>query len=201
MGREQRRQQGYSLIEVLLTFAILAVATTALGLVEISNARRTQDLKARDIGFARAQAFMERILRLPFGTPNFPASDEYVPPADETRMQASDYDRLFGSDDDVSALCLTQLEQIGHTQIAPNKWRVIQPPIRFTLEGVEDAGEWEVFVDQDLDGNGIVESDIGGVATREGLNDVLRVEIRRNGKTLLRTIRTRPPDGATAGGA
>ena len=195
MGRKKRCEAGYSLIEVLLTFAILAVATTALGLVEVSNARRTQDLKARDIGFARAQAFMERILRLPYGTPNSPAADEFVPAADETRLLPSDYDRLLGSDEDVSTISLTQLESIGHTRLEPNRWRVIQPPIRFTLEGVEDAGEWEIFVDQDLDGNGVVESEIGGVPTREGLNDVLRVEIRRNGKTLLRTIRTRPPEG------
>ena len=38
-------QAGFSLIEVVLTFSILAVATTALGLVELSNSQRTQDLK------------------------------------------------------------------------------------------------------------------------------------------------------------
>lgn len=32
-----------------------------------------------------------------------------------------------------------------------------------------------------------------GIETREGRSDILRVEIRRNGKTVLKTIRARTP--------
>ena len=70
---KRRGQSGFSLVEVVLTFAIMAVATTALGLVELSNSRRTQELKERDIAFGRGQAIMERILRMPFGSPGAPA--------------------------------------------------------------------------------------------------------------------------------
>jgi len=170
-------QQGFTLIEVVLTFSILAVATIALGLVEISNARRTQDLKERDISFARGQAFMERILRMPFGGPN-PAP-----------MTAADYDTLFGTDDDVRGVSLTQLEQ----KDADGDGRVDSGPIRFQLEGVEDSGVWEVFVDGDLDGNGVIEETIAGVSTREGRGDLLRIEIRRDGLTVLKTLRARTP--------
>lgn len=176
-SRIRRFQQGFTLVEVVLTFAILAVATIALGLVEISNARRTQDLKERDISFARGQAFMERILRMPFGAPNPPA------------MTATDYDTLFGSDDDVRTVSLTQLERKD-----TNGDGVLDTdPIRFKLEGVEDSGVWEVYVDGDLDGNGVIEETVAGVPTREGRGDLLRIEIRRDGRTVLKTLRARTP--------
>ncbi|MEM8885541.1 MAG: prepilin-type N-terminal cleavage/methylation domain-containing protein [Planctomycetota bacterium] len=175
--RKRRNKAGFSLIEVVITFSILAVATISLGLVELSNARRSQDLKERDISFARGQAFMERILRMPFGAPN-PAA-----------MTGNDYDRLFGTDDDVRSISLTQLEQRD-----TNGDGVIDGgPVRFKLEGVEDSGEWEVFVDGDLDGNGVIEDQVAGVATREGRGDLLRIEIRRNGRTVLKTLRARTP--------
>ena len=129
--KQRSSRQGFSLVEVVLTFAILAVATIALGLVELSNARRTQDLKERDISFARGQAFMERILRMPFGAPN------------PSAMTAGDYDVLFGSDEDVRSVSLTQLEQKDND----GDGRIDSGPIRFQLEGVEDSGVWEVFVD------------------------------------------------------
>ncbi|MHC4410680.1 MAG: prepilin-type N-terminal cleavage/methylation domain-containing protein [Planctomycetota bacterium] len=177
LKKKRRKQQGFSLIEVVLTFSILAVATIALGLTELSNARRTQDLKERDISFARGQAFMERILRMPFGAPN------------PSTMTASDYDTLFGSDDDVRTVSLTQLEQ----RDADSDGVVDSGPIRFKLEGVEDSGDWAVFVDADLDGNGRIEGTVGGVPTREGRTDLLRIEIRRNGRTVLKTLRARTP--------
>lgn len=176
-SRKRRNKQGFTLIEVVLTFSILAIATIALGLVEVSNARRTQDLKERDIAFARGQAFMERILRMPFGPPN---------PSD---MTAEEYDRLFGSDDDVRTVSLTQLEQKDENADG----FVDGGPIRFKLEGVEDSGTWEVFVDGDLDGNGVIEDTVAGVPTREGRGDLLRIEIRRNGRTVLKTLRARTP--------
>ena len=191
-----RNQAGFSLIEVVITFSILAIATTALGLVEISNARRTQDLKSRDIKFARAQAFLERVQRLPFGTPNPPASAEQPDPG--LRATVATLDTLFGSDKDVSQISLTQLERLGHINVGTNQWHITSEPLAFKLEGVEDHGMWEVWVDQDLDGNGVIESEIGGVPTREGLADVLRIEIRHDGRTVLRTIRARPPDGGGA---
>ena len=172
-----KRAAGFSLIEVVLTFAILAVATTALGLVELSNAQRTRELKARDVAFSRAQAFMERLLRMPFGAP------------DPAKCQAGDYERLFGSDDDVRALSLTQLER----RDLDGDGTIDEPPLRFTLKGVEDAGAWEVYVDRDLDGNGRVEPLLSAVETREGRSDMLRIEFRHQGKTILKTLRSRTP--------
>ena len=170
-------QAGFTLIEVMLTFAILAIATTALGLVELGNQRRKQHLKSRDIAFARGQAIMERILRMPFGTPG------------ATQLTNVQYDSLFGTDADVRTMSLTQIQQRDND--ADNI--VDAPPIRFKLDGVEDRGEWEVFVDNDLDGNGVIEPIIDGVETREGRTDLLRIEIRRNQRTVLRTIRARTP--------
>jgi prepilin-type N-terminal cleavage/methylation domain-containing protein len=179
-------QQGFTLVEVVLTFAILAVATTALGLVELSNARRSQYLKQRDISFARGQAIMERILRVPFGAPGAtPASPQQL-------------DLLFGSDEDVRQLTLTQLQQVDRD----GDGKVDDQPLTFTLEGVEDKGVWEVLIDSDLDGNGVIEPVIDTVETREGRSDLLRLEIRRNGKTVLKTLRARTPqeqDAASGG--
>jgi len=178
--------EGFSLIEVILTFSILVVATTALGLVEFSNARRTQELKERDIAFGRSQAIMERILRVPFGAPGAtPATGEQL-------------DLLFGTDGDVRQITLTQLQQ----RDTDGDGVVDTDPIRFVLEGVEDKGEWEIFIDSDLDGNGKIETEIDGIATREGRSDLLRLEIRRNGHTVLKTLRARTPQEADeAGGA
>lgn len=178
MKRKRKPQQdGFSLVEVVLTFSILAIATTALGLVELSNSRRSQHLKQRDISFARGQAIMERILRVPFGTPGAAAA---------TPQQL---DILFGSDQDVRQLTLTQIQQNDTN----GDGIVDDAPLTFTLEGVEDAGVWEVFIDADLDGNGTIEPLIDGVETREGRNDLLRLEIRRDGKTVLKTLRARTP--------
>jgi type II secretory pathway pseudopilin PulG len=173
----RKGQAGFSLIEVVLTFSILAVATTALGLVELTNARRSQYLKQRDIAFARGQAIMERVLRVPFGAPG------------AAKANAGELDLLFGSDDDVRAVSLTQLQQ----RDLNDDGVVDEPPYRFTLKGVEEKGNWEVFVDADLDGNGKIEQLIDGVETREGRSDLLRLEIRRNGKTVLKTLRARTP--------
>ena len=177
MNNKQKAQSGFTLIEVILTFAILAVATTALGLTELSAARRQQELKARDIAFARGQAIMERVLRMPFGTPGA---------AKLTNLQ---YDALFGTDADVRTMTLTQIQQ----RDTNGDGVVNEKPIQFKLEGVEDAGVWTVHVDVDLDGNGLIEPNIDGVETREGRTDLLRIEILRNGKTVLRTIRARTP--------
>jgi prepilin-type N-terminal cleavage/methylation domain-containing protein len=173
----KKSQQGFTLIEVILTFSILAIATTALGLVELSNARRQQDLKARDIAFTRGQAIMERILRMPFGTP------------DAMELTDTQYDSLFATDSDVRSMSLTQIQQ----KDANDDGNIDVEPISFKLEGVEDNGTWEVFVDNDLDGNGRIEPIIDGVETREGRSDLLRIEIRRNGRTVIRTIRARTP--------
>ncbi len=173
----QKGQQGFSLIEVVITFSILAIATTALGLVELQNSRRSQDLKSRDIAFGRGQAIMERILRVPFGAP------DAAPP---TPYQL---DILFGSDEDVRAITLTQLMQ----RDTNGDGTVDQQPYRFKLGGVEEKGDWEIFIDQDLDGNGRIEPLLEGLETREGRNDILRIEVRRNGRTVLKTLRARTP--------
>jgi len=170
-------EAGFSLIEVILTFSILAVATTALGLVELSSARRSQDLKSRDIAFARGQAIMERILRMPFGAPGSSAAT------------AAQLDIVFGSDEDVRAVSLMQLQQ----QDRNGDGIVDDAPFRFHLKGVEDKGLWEVFIDADLDGNGRIETMLNGIPTREGRSDLMRIEIRRNGKTVLKTLRARTP--------
>jgi len=178
---KRKGQAGFSLVEVVLTFSIMAVATTALGLVEVSNARRSQELKERDIAFGRGQAIMERILRMPFGAPNALAAT------------SDKYDILFGSDEDVRQVSLTEVMQRDEDA----NGEVDTGPIRFKLEGVEDKGVWEVYVDADLDGNGIIEPSItvDGVTidTREGRSDLMRIEIRRNGRTVLKTLRARTP--------
>jgi prepilin-type N-terminal cleavage/methylation domain-containing protein len=175
MGR--KGHTGFSLIEVILAFSILAVASTALGLVEISNSRRSQELKERDIAFGRGQAILERLLRMPFGQP------------DAATASAHDLDLVFGSDEDVRQVSLTQLQQ----RDTDGDGVVDQEPIRFRLEGVEDKGLWEVHVDADLDGNGRIEPTLEGVDTREGRTDLLRVEIRRDERIVLRTLRARTP--------
>ncbi|MCK6461630.1 MAG: prepilin-type N-terminal cleavage/methylation domain-containing protein [Planctomycetes bacterium] len=174
---KRQSQAGFSLVEVVLTFAIMAVATTALGLVELSNSRRTQELKERDIAFGRGQAIMERILRMPFGAPG------------ATPATAQKFDILFGSDEDVRQVSLTEVQQRDDDSDGV----VDGGPIRFTLEGVEDKGEWEVFIDSDLDGNGTIEPVVDGIETREGRTDLMRIEIRRNQRTVLKTLRARTP--------
>ncbi len=174
-------QAGFSLIEVIITFSILAVATTALGLVELSNARRTQYLKQKDIAFARGQAVLERVLRIPFGTPG------------ATAPTPAQLDLLFGSDDDARAVTLTMLQQHD----VNDDGTVDQQPWSFKLQGVEEKGVWTVHVDSDLDGNGKIEPTITqdglSIETREGRADILRVEVRRDGKTVLKTLRARTP--------
>jgi prepilin-type N-terminal cleavage/methylation domain-containing protein len=173
--RKNSAQAGFSLVEVLVTFSIFAMATMALGLVEISNAQRTRDLRSRDIAFARAQTFMERLLRMSYGAPNPPA------------LTADDYDRIFGSDQDIRDLSLTQLERKDN-----NADGVIDDqPIRFTLRGTEDRGQWEIYIDTDLNGDGTLGTNAVATTGGEGRLDLMRIEIRHNGRIVMRTLRAR----------
>jgi type II secretory pathway pseudopilin PulG len=185
MKVKRKGEGGFSLVEVVLTFAIMAVATTALGLVEVSNARRSQELKERDIAFGRGQAIMERILCMPYGAPTAPTAT------------GAKLDLLFGSDSNLrepgQEVYLTEVMQ----KDTDSDGTIDDEPIRFTLEGVEDKGTWEVLVDSDLDGNGVIEPTITvdgvDIETREGRTDLMRIEIRRNGRTVLKTLRARTP--------
>ena len=54
-----------------------------------------------------------------------------------------------------------------------------------------EEGQWEIIVDRDLNGDGDL-TDPMELATA-ATQDLLRVEIRFNGRRLLRTIRSRDP--------
>ena len=180
--------KAFTLVETIFAFAVLLTSMAIFGLVEVGNTRASLDLKRKDVAFARGQAILERIQRLPFGAPNLPA------------LMNAELDRLFGSTDDVRTLSLTQLRQ----RDTNGDGVVDSGPIQFQLEGVEDDGLWEIHIDSDLDGNGVIDDRNGDGAvdsgpsvnmpTREGRNDLLRIEIVHDGRTVLKTIRSRTPN-------
>lgn len=170
------KQRGFSLIEVVVTMAIFALATMALSLTTLSAHQKTEWLKERDVRHSTATAILERVLTLPFGSS--------VDGAPTTRQ----LDLVFGSDETLhreEAPSLVQLSRVS--------------PLWFKVESTEARGKWTIVIDNDLDGNGVVEEEVDGIPTLEGQESLYRIEILYEDQVVLRTIRTQSPNESAEG--
>ena len=74
MTPRRHRQRGMSLVEVVISLGVIVVSMGALGLMVLSTQRATDEMAERDIVRAQAVKYMERLLRLPYGTTFDPAA-------------------------------------------------------------------------------------------------------------------------------
>jgi len=195
MRRRKHQLDGFTLVEVMITMAVLAVALGGFSMAVLSTQRSSLQMRERDMVRMQGMKYMERLLRLPYGTTGDPAAT-----ADQVAEIFDDDAVVTGG----SALTLKSLE----TAVGSPGWR-------FRIEGFETRGVWEVEVDTDLDGNGTgngvrgTEVPTNGAATMpagdgvsvvpldsEGNPNLLRIEIFFNGVSVLRALRSAPVEGS-----
>lgn len=156
--------RGFSLVEVLLAAAVLAVAAMAVasGSATAHVAERTLDRQT--LAEARGQAYLERLMAVPFGS----AADG---PAD-----AAELSEVFDEDDLLGTVTLHELRAFG--------------PAEFTVPASATPGRWRVVVSDDLDADGDV--DAADASQAEGRADVLRISVFHDDRLVAQTIRFDP---------
>jgi hypothetical protein len=157
------REAGNSILEVMIGGVFLAVTMTSLGLGVLSGVRSSSDLREGNVVRNQAFSFMERIQHLPFGTP------------EDVAAAPSALDQLFDDSLGLPNLTLCQLRK-GATEDG----------FTFKIAGFEQDGVWEVRVSPDLDGDRMFDNE-------EDVEDILRIDVRFDGKPVLTTFRSRPP--------
>jgi hypothetical protein len=164
MSRAAPRAGGFTLVEAAVVVAMMAAILSTIGVGlrfgHVANRENQQKEQLTRVG----SELMERLFHVPFGA----TSDE---PA-----TAAQLNELFDGDGDLGTATLCSL------RVPAGK-----PGLRFELANFPFGGEFEVRVDNDLDGDGRIS---GG---REGRGDLFRIEILHDGKPILESIRAAPP--------
>jgi prepilin-type N-terminal cleavage/methylation domain-containing protein len=158
----RKNERGLSLIEVLVAVAVLGISFIALGGAVMAGVRGTVSMGKRSIVRNQSLRYMERIQKLSFGD---------ILDADPSVTQLND---LF---DDKAEIPDVTLFQIATAVDADGR--------KFRIAGFEERGTWEVRINRDINGNGVIDGD-------ENYNDVLRVEVLFEDEPILITFRTRP---------
>jgi hypothetical protein len=184
-----------TLIEVMVTLGVLAISIGGFAMVVLSTQSTTSEMRDRDLVRAQAVKYMERLLRIPYGS-------QFDPTA--TAAQVQDF---FDDNTVVAGTGLMTLKSL--------ETGVGQPGWRFVVEGFEVEGVWAVEVNSDLDGNGVftgirgtdapttgnvlhTAGDGSSVVTLISENDtnLMRIEIFWNGESVLRSLRAAPVQGS-----
>lgn len=155
-------ERGLSLIEVLVAVAVLGVSFIAIGGAVMTGVRSTVSMEKRSVVRNQALRYMERIQKLGFGD---------ILDTEPTPTELND---LF---DDKSEIPNVTLFQVATAVDADGR--------RFRIAGFEEKGTWEVRVNRDANGNGVIDG-------KENYNDLLRVEVLFEGEPILTTFRARP---------
>lgn len=192
MLRRKLREAGMTLVEVVISTGVLVISVGGLGLMVLSTQQATDEMAERDIVRAQAVKYMERMMRLPYGTSFDPAAS------------AGQVQELFDDNNVVN----------GGTNVSLMALRtpVNAPGWRFHIDGFEVDGTFEVEINADLDGNGVFQG-IRGTETpsmpgltpgdgstvvdleSEGDPNLMRIELFWNGESLFKTYRAAPVEG------
>ncbi|MAG54944.1 MAG: hypothetical protein CMJ83_01505 [Planctomycetes bacterium] len=192
MVPRQRRDAGFSAIEAVLMITLLGMATLSMAHTVVSGQRSLEHIEDDSRIVEQAQILMTRIAALPFGTSGEGPADTWdllMLVAVENDAYGSPYGpgtsgtygpaQLYWG---TGALSLTQVRGVS-----PLQWE-------YSVNNVQYYGKeglWEIIVDRDLNGDGDL-LDPMEVATATA-QDLLRVEIRFDGRRILRSIRSRNP--------
>jgi prepilin-type N-terminal cleavage/methylation domain-containing protein len=158
----RKAEKGLSLIEVLVAVAVLGISFIAIGGAVMTGVRSTVSMEKRTVVRHQALRYMERIQKLSFGD------------ILDTEPSAVELNNLF---DDKAAVPNVSLFQVATAVDADGR--------KFRIAGFEEKGTWEVRINRDTNGNGVIDGN-------ENYNDLLRVEVLFEGEPILTTFRARP---------
>lgn len=194
MKKRAKRTGGFTLVETMITASVLAISLGGFGMAVIGTQNASLQMRDRDMCRTQAMKYMERLLKLPFGTAADPAPT------------ASQVSELFDDNAIVTGGAPITLKGL-ETAVGAEGWR-------FRVQGFECTGVWEIEINTDLDGNGTgngvrgVEAPTTGFSTAIGgdgstvvpllsENDpnMLRIEVFWNGKSVARALRSAPVEG------
>lgn len=190
----RNRQRGTSLVDVMATLAVIVVSLGGLAMSVLQTQRSSSEMRRRDMERAQAMKLAERLMGLPWGSPSDPQ------PSDAVVAALLDDDSSTGLAPGLTFLSL-------RTPVNDAGWR-------FSIAGFEGGGLWEIEVNHDLDGDGVLTGvRATGVPTAgdelpagdgtsvvpllsEGRDDLFRVEILHDGRSAARFLRAAPSDGS-----
>jgi type II secretory pathway pseudopilin PulG len=164
---KRRRCGGFSIIEVMVVTAMMAtvLSTICVGLRSGHVANKENQRRAQ-LTLVCSEV-MDRLFHIPFGV------------ITDKAATAQQLNQLFGNTDNLGTATLCSL------RVPAGK-----PGFSFNLANFPFGGEFEVRVDDDLNGDG------DNKDTLEGRIDLLRIQIIHDGITILESIRAAPPASA-----
>lgn len=161
----RRTERGFTLIEVMIAVVVLATVFVVVGSVMLAGVKRTSEMRERNAIVTQSWKFAERLQRIPYGSEVASAAT------------AAQYDDLFDDDGNLGNVSLTQI-----------RTAVGSDGLRFRLAGFEVDGDWEVQINEDLNGDGDADD------VNEGTGGLVRIEVFFRGESVLRTFRARPAE-------
>jgi prepilin-type N-terminal cleavage/methylation domain-containing protein len=159
----RKSEEGFSLLETMIAVSVLAITFVSLGAAVLTGVNSTLQQKERDTVRNQALRYMERLQKLSFG--------DFTDPAPDT----SDLEQLFDDSAEKPDLTLAQVrtpvDDDGHM---------------FRIAGFETRGTWEVRIDRDVNGNGVLDDE------EDDFDDLLKIQILFEGQPILTTYRSKP---------
>ena len=154
---------GFTLIEVVVAISVLLICTLSLGLCLQAGAVVARELREEQVLLAQAQSIVDRIMAQDFGQ---------TFDADPTVAQLEE---IFDPDPYGGTITIQQL----------SRWPPVDGGWKFELGSFPVDGEWNVSIDTDLDGSGVVDGDL------ETGGRVFRISVFFNERLILRTNRAK----------
>jgi type II secretory pathway pseudopilin PulG len=164
--RRRGREDGISLIELVMALSFLLIVLVSVGLALHSGVQTTRELDEMNLVHAQAQTYVDRVIRQNFGA---------IYEADPTAEQV---DQFFDPDSTPGTVTVNQL----------TRWPKGDGGWKFTLADFPVTGDWLVTVTADLDGDGSTTS-----SDLEKSNSVYSILVYFSGELVLQGCRAKEP--------
>ncbi len=188
--RPERRDGGFSSVEAVLIMSMIGMATLSMGHSIMAGQKALGYVEDDTRILDQAQVLISRMTQIPFGS-----GAETAASAPALAMLVAVENDLFGSSTGASGANgqITQTftgATVTLTQVrlaSPMSWQyAVQGRAYYGL-----GGTWQIIVDRDVNGDGDTLDPVE-LATSAS-QDLFRIEIRYDGRRVLRTVRTRQP--------